>query len=163
MNRVSAAVTAGLVMSAAGLLIALASTFRLVQTGLFTGDYVAPGQLDFEAVAFAVLGIGLFVSGLAFALVGLADIVLGALPADSVEPTSDPAEEARQAPADPRAVVPRPAPPARASSAPDRAGYEPAAYEPARHASVQDEPRGYVPEGRVPERPVPVDLSLIHI
>lgn len=159
MNRVSSAVTAGLVMSAAGLLIALAATFRLVQTGLFSGDYVAPGQLDFEAVAFAVLGIGLFVSGLSLALVALADRLLGALPADEAVSSSQSVEEALQAPADQGTVVPRSTPRPAPPPLPTPPGTSRPATPPSRTSPGATCPRGAHPPMRAPVADAPVGPS----
>ena len=101
MSRASAAVTAGLTMTTAGVLVSVASTFRLAQMGLFGDDYLAFTDLDFEAVAFALLGVGLVVAGLALALVGVVDRTLGALPPGSDGTfDDDPAEEARPATSD---------------------------------------------------------------
>jgi hypothetical protein len=98
MSRASAAVTAGLTMTTAGVLVSVASTFRLAQMGLFGDGYLAFADLDFEAVAFAVLGVGLVVAGLSLALVGVVDRTLGALPPDSDGTFDhDPAEEVRPA------------------------------------------------------------------
>ncbi|MBD8142072.1 hypothetical protein IFT36_16140, partial [Frigoribacterium sp. CFBP 13605] len=74
-----------LAMLVSGAALVLAATFRLATVGLFAGGFLPIGDLDFVTIAIWLLGAALVVGGVALALVGLTDRVLGALPRDEPE------------------------------------------------------------------------------
>lgn len=71
-----------LAMLVSGAALVMAATFRLASVGLFAGGFLPIGDLDFVTIAIWLLGAALAVGGVAIALVGLTDRVLGALPRD---------------------------------------------------------------------------------
>ena len=71
-----------LAMLVSGAALVMAATFRLASVGLFAGGFLPIGDLDFVTIAIWLLGAALAVGGVALALVGLTDRVLGALPRD---------------------------------------------------------------------------------